>query len=98
MLAGHPGPETDLSPTGKNTPCGIDDASSGAGVVPLDADDAHLLDATLSRVAADLRDLGDTSNRDTRRATAVGILLLLTSLTFAIGMVSKTSCAEATWN
>ncbi|GAB3994221.1 HNH endonuclease signature motif containing protein [Nocardioides marmoraquaticus] len=40
----------------------------------LDADDADLLDATVSRVAADLRDLGDTSSRDIRRATAVGIL------------------------
>ncbi|GAB3995184.1 HNH endonuclease signature motif containing protein [Nocardioides marmoraquaticus] len=40
----------------------------------LDADDADLLDATVSRIAADLRDLGDTSDRDVRRATAVGIL------------------------
>ncbi|GAB3997396.1 hypothetical protein [Nocardioides marmoraquaticus] len=40
----------------------------------LDADDADLLDATVSRIAADLRDLGDTSTRDERRATAVGIL------------------------
>ncbi|GAB3997794.1 HNH endonuclease signature motif containing protein [Nocardioides marmoraquaticus] len=40
----------------------------------LDADDADLLDATVSRIAADLRDLGDTSDRDIRRATAVGIL------------------------
>ncbi|GAB3992332.1 HNH endonuclease signature motif containing protein [Nocardioides marmoraquaticus] len=40
----------------------------------LDADDADLLDSTLNRVAADLRDFGDTSDRDVRRATAVGIL------------------------
>ncbi len=40
----------------------------------LDTPDAQLLDQTLNRVAADLRDLGDTNTRDIRRARAAGIL------------------------
>ncbi len=40
----------------------------------LDAEDAALFDQTLSRIAADLKSLGDTDTRDLRRAKAVGIL------------------------
>ena len=40
----------------------------------LDTPDALLFDQTVSRVAGDLRQLGDTDPLDTRRARAVGIL------------------------
>ena len=40
----------------------------------LDADDAELFEQTVGRIAADLRGLGDTDDRDVRRAKAVGIL------------------------
>lgn len=40
----------------------------------LETPDAELLDQSVSRIAADLRDLGDTSSRDERRARAVGVL------------------------
>ena len=43
-------------------------------VMTLDTPDADLLDATIGRIAGDLKDLGDTDNRDVRRARAVGIL------------------------
>ena len=40
----------------------------------LDTDDARLLDSTVGRIAADLRDLGDPETLEVRRARAVGIL------------------------
>lgn len=40
----------------------------------LDTPDAHLLDATIARIAHDLHTLGDTDPLDTRRARAAGIL------------------------
>jgi hypothetical protein len=40
----------------------------------LDSVDAELFDQTLGRIAADLRDLGDTDSVDVRRAKAVGVL------------------------
>ena len=40
----------------------------------LDTADAELLDQTVSRIAADLKELGDTDGRDVRRAKAVGVL------------------------
>ena len=40
----------------------------------LDTPDADLLDQTIGRIAADLKDLGDTDTVDVRRARAVGIL------------------------
>ncbi len=40
----------------------------------LDTPDAELLDATIGRIAADLRNLGDTDTLDIRRARAAGIL------------------------
>ena len=40
----------------------------------LDTPDAELLDATIGRIAADLRNLGDTDPLDIRRARAAGIL------------------------
>ncbi len=40
----------------------------------LDTPDAELFDQSLSRVAADLRDLGDPESLDVRRARAVGVL------------------------
>jgi hypothetical protein len=40
----------------------------------LDSSDAQLFDATLTRIAADLRALGDTEPLDVRRAKAVGII------------------------
>lgn len=43
-------------------------------VMSLDSDDAHLFDQTVSRIAAELRDLGDTDSRDERRSKAVGVL------------------------
>ena len=43
-------------------------------VMTLDTPDAELLDATVGRIAADLRHLGDTDTLDVRRARAVGVL------------------------
>ena len=43
-------------------------------VMTLDTPDADLLDATVTRIAADLKGLGDTDVLDVRRAKAVGIL------------------------
>ena len=40
----------------------------------LDTPDAELFDQSLSRVASDLKELGDTDSLDVRRARAVGIL------------------------
>jgi hypothetical protein len=40
----------------------------------LDTPDAELLDQSIGRIAADLKDLGDPSSVDVRRARAVGIL------------------------
>lgn len=40
----------------------------------LDAADAELLEATITRIAADLADLGDSDDLDIRRARAAGIL------------------------
>ena len=40
----------------------------------LDTPDAELLDPTIGRIAADLKELGDTEALDVRRARAVGIL------------------------
>ncbi len=40
----------------------------------LDSEDAELFDQTVSRIASDLKDLGDTETHDVRRAKAVGIL------------------------
>ena len=40
----------------------------------LDTPDALLLDGTLGRIAADLKELGDPETLDVRRARAVGIL------------------------
>ncbi len=40
----------------------------------LDTPDAELFDQSLTRVAADLRDLGDPDSLDVRRARAVGVL------------------------
>ncbi len=40
----------------------------------LDTPDALLFDQTLTRIASDLRELGDTEDLDVRRARAVGIL------------------------
>ncbi|WP_027860374.1 HNH endonuclease signature motif containing protein [Marmoricola sp. URHB0036] len=43
-------------------------------VMTLDTPDALLLDQTVTRIAGELRDLGDTEPVDVRRARAVGIL------------------------
>ncbi len=43
-------------------------------IMKLDTPDALLLDQTITRIAADLRELGDTETLDVRRAHAVGIL------------------------
>src|SRR4051794_38571339 len=43
-------------------------------VMTLDTPDASLLDQTVTRIAGELRDLGDTEPVDVRRARAVGIL------------------------
>ncbi len=43
-------------------------------IMTLDTPDAELLDATVTRIAADLKNLGDTDALDTRRARAAGIL------------------------
>lgn len=43
-------------------------------VMTLHTPDALLLDQTLTRIAGDLKDLGDTETLDVRRARAVGIL------------------------
>jgi hypothetical protein len=43
-------------------------------VMTLDTPDALLFDQTVTRVAGELRDLGDTDQLDVRRARAVGIL------------------------
>ena len=40
----------------------------------LDTPDALVFDQTVTRIAGDLRDLGDIDNLDTRRAKAVGVL------------------------
>ena len=40
----------------------------------LDTPDALLFDQTVTRIAGDLRELGDTEDLDVRRARAVGIL------------------------
>jgi hypothetical protein len=43
-------------------------------LMTLDTPDAELFDQTLTRIAADLRNLGDTDDVDVRRAKAVGII------------------------
>src|SRR4051812_24562369 len=43
-------------------------------VMTLDTPDALVFDQTVTRIASDLRDLGDTDNLDTRRAKAVGVM------------------------
>ncbi|WP_369814192.1 hypothetical protein, partial [Marmoricola sp. Leaf446] len=43
-------------------------------VMTLDTPDAQLLDQSVTRIAADLRQLGDTDPLDVRRARAVGVL------------------------
>ncbi|WP_445256013.1 hypothetical protein [Nocardioides aurantiacus] len=43
-------------------------------VMTLDTPDAELLDASVTRIAADLEQLGDTDPLDVRRARAVGVL------------------------
>jgi hypothetical protein len=43
-------------------------------IMTLDTPDALLFDQTVSRIAGDLRELGDTDHLDIRRARAVGIL------------------------
>ena len=43
-------------------------------IMTLDTPDALLLDQTITRIAADLKELGDTETLDVRRAHAVGIL------------------------
>ncbi len=40
----------------------------------LDTPDALLFDQTVTRIAGDLKELGDTEDLDVRRARAVGIL------------------------
>ena len=40
----------------------------------LDSDDAELFDQTVSRIASDLKELGDTDGLDVRRGKAVGVL------------------------
>ena len=43
-------------------------------VMTLDTPDALLFDQTVTRIAGDLNDLGDTETLEVRRARAVGIL------------------------
>jgi hypothetical protein len=62
----------------------------------LDTPDALLFDQTVTRIAGDLRELGDTEDLEVRRARAVGILTdPSTRWTCSAGVILQHPAAEA---